>query len=304
MLKQEHIEDNHKLSIIPVILCGGAGRRLSPLSTDEKPKAFLNLIGGSPLIAQTYRRACALRTNAPILIGQQRHADLLNSCCYDYNLRPETVLLEPEAKNTAAAFALAAVYIMRTHGADSILALMPCDHVITPDGAFARSMTRAQQMAQRGFITTLGVKPDRADETLGYIRTGKSLGHGGFAISEFIEKPPAALAQGLITDASVLWNTGIYVAQAGTLLSIMTQIAPDLTAAVTRAFDHARTMDNALVLPAEDYAPLPVQSFDHLVMTRTTQSAACPADFLWADIGTHPGLTRAKTLLNTASACA
>ncbi|MCK6418086.1 MAG: NTP transferase domain-containing protein [Alphaproteobacteria bacterium] len=279
--------------IAPIILCGGIGTRLAPLSTPQKPKPFLPLIDNESLLAKTCRRVSKL--GAPILIGQSAHADLIKASCEIFE--PRAILLEPEAKNTAAAFALVAAFVTHICGDQGIMAVFPCDHVIEPTSAFVSSLQNAAHWAKHGDIVTIGVRPDLPDPSLGYLRLGAALAPDVFTLSAFIEKPAPMEAEILTHDPAILWNTGIYVAQAATITQAIHTQEPAITNAVAKGLAEARMEGIHWHIPAQSYKGLSAQSFDRLVMAPDPRGLVCRADFLWGDVGTQQGLTRAKNIL-------
>ncbi len=255
------------LRLQPVILCGGAGARLWPLSDAEHPKPFLKLLGDVSLLEAAARRL----GGQPIVVANSKH---------HYLLPQAQIILEPMARNTAPAIAAAA--LLAKPGA--ILVVMPSDHLIDDDEGFARSVMRAASLAEAGWICVLGVAPDRPSPAFGYIVPGDEI-DGGATVARFVEKPGADTAAQLIAEGA-LWNAGIVVAKASVVTQALRAHAPAILAAVEAAIAAAQSHDGALVLDAACFAKAPAISFDHAVLELHTRLAVIRLDANWRDVGT------------------
>jgi mannose-1-phosphate guanylyltransferase/mannose-6-phosphate isomerase len=270
--------------IQPVILCGGAGTRLWPLSRKAFPKQFVPLIGGKSLLALTLERVAGLcRDGGPgvLCVGSEQHRFLISETLQEAGLHG-TVLLEPVARNTAAAMALAALH---TAGPEQLLLFCPSDHHIPDAAAFCAMVSAAAPAAQQGAIVTFGVMPSFPATGYGYIEQGDPRPEGGHTVRRFIEKPNRDVAQELLLQGRVLWNAGIFLCSAGTLLAALARHAPDILASCQQAM--ARTeRDGDFVRPAAE--PLKAcrsESIDYAVMERHDQVAVFPFRSLWSDVG-------------------
>jgi len=256
------------------------------------------------MLAHTYDRikACKILAN-PVLIGNQAHITHILNSCEDEGLTWEKILLEPLPRNTAAAFALAAIHIARVHHMDHVLCLLPCDHFIDPPERFSAAITAAHNSARNNGITLLGVTPKDARNNLGYIEAANrdSLSSSVLPrpIIRFHEKPERKKAEQLIQNPQIFWNTGIYLATPRAIYDALNKFSPSLIEILSRAYDSALSSGNSLSLSQDFYQDLPNQSFDRLVMENLQNgSFVFPANFLWHDIGTFEGLAEIKAHQN------
>lgn len=274
-----------QLKIIPVILCGGSGKRLKPISSEVKPKQFLSYAGSSSLLQQTTLRAqrvCAAEKNEFVFVtreslraelaGQLRMLDAEYAC---------HVLCEPSGRNTAAAVALAARYVEQSFGKDALMWVLPSDHVVRDEAALEDALCAAAFAAKTGAITTFGITPDRAETDYGYIRKASTcLGRGAYLAAGFAEKPDAETARRYIKNGDYLWNSGMFVFQAASVLKNFSKHAPEILAQVDAST--ARSFKNP---SAAVYVDIPSMPFDKAVMEHANNVAVVPCDIGWSDIG-------------------
>jgi len=271
-------------TIQPVILCGGSGTRLWPLSRKAFPKQFVPLIDGKSLLALTLERVstfCDAAAGGVICVGAEDHRFLISETMAEAEVSG-SIILEPCARNTAAAMALAALH---AGAPDQLLLFCPADHHIPDVAAFAAMVRTAAPCAQQGAIVTFGVVPTFPSTGYGYIERGDARADGGYGVKRFIEKPNSQFAQELLLQGKVLWNAGIFLCRAATLLAAMEQHAPDILAQCRKAMA-APELDGEFVRPAEP--PLKVcrsESIDYAVMERHTSVAVFPFHALWSDVG-------------------
>lgn len=264
--------------VYPVILCGGSGARLWPASRPWRPKPFLPLVGERSGLQVTGLRAQALGPLA--VLGGAAHEGLIASQLAAVNVEA-TLILEPEGRDTAAAIAAAAGWAA-TQDPQAVVAILPADHHISDAGAFRAAIAATLEAARGGAIVTLGLRTTSASTAMGYIRPGP----GDAAvkpIAAFDEKPDAERAKALV-DAGALWNSGMFVATADTLLSEIGRCAPEVAEAVGAALDEAVVADGVVRL-GRAQARAPRVAFDRAVMERTDRGAVLPADFAWSDLG-------------------
>ncbi|TFZ04202.1 mannose-1-phosphate guanylyltransferase/mannose-6-phosphate isomerase [Ramlibacter rhizophilus] len=272
--------------IQPVILCGGSGTRLWPLSRKAFPKQFVPLIGGKSLLALTLERVAALCKGpghpGVLCVGAEDHRFLVNESLEAAGVQG-TALLEPVARNTAAAMALAA---LQAAGPEQLLLFCPADHHIPDEAAFCEMVRNAARAArQPGTIVTFGVLPTFPSTGYGYIECGEPQGDTSHRVRRFIEKPNREFAQELILGGKVLWNAGIFLCSAGTLLEALAQHAPDILTRCQEAMS-GRTHDGIFLRPAE--APLQAcrsESIDYAVMERHDNVRVYPFRSAWSDVG-------------------
>jgi mannose-1-phosphate guanylyltransferase / mannose-6-phosphate isomerase len=277
--------------ITPVILCGGSGTRLWPLSRQSFPKQFVPLVGNNSLLQLTLARL-AWCGNPAICVASEEHRFLVADAL-DGAKRGCQVLLEPAARNTAAALALAALQATRANAEDPLLLCCPSDHHIPDVKAFAATVQEGVEAAKAGAIVTFGVVPSFPSSAYGYIQQGEARADGSRAVSRFIEKPAPAAAQELLLQGNVLWNAGIFLVRASTLMAALRLHAPDILQACEQAMAHASqdtvgTPDSAVcfVRPqSEPFLACRSQSIDYAVMEPHDNVAVVPFKGQWSDVG-------------------
>jgi mannose-1-phosphate guanylyltransferase len=273
--------------ITPVILSGGSGTRLWPLSRLGRPKQLIALSRERTMLQDTVRRASdSALFEAPLVVASADHAEAIEAQLEAIGIAPARLILEPAARNTAAAIALAA--LNAAEGA--ILLVMPSDHVVARPEAFRAAVEAALPSAAEGWIVTFGVAPERPETGYGYIRQGDALGGGLFRADRFTEKPDRETAQGWLAEGGWSWNAGIFLVSAAACLAALAEHAPDVVAAV-RASVEAQRIDGARALPEPvAFARAPAVSFDRAVMERAARVAVVPVDMGWSDIGSWEAL--------------
>jgi len=266
-------------TITPVILCGGSGTRLWPLSRKLFPKQFVPLIDGKSLLQLTLERV-SLLSNSVICVASEDHRFLVAEAMQAAQV-PGTVLLEPVARNTAAAMAIAALAAKP----DDLLLFCPSDHHIPDSAAFAQVVKQGLAAAKEGAIVTFGISPTFPSTAYGYIRQGSARPDGAFKVEGFTEKPAQEKAQALLLSGSALWNAGIFLCSAQTLLSALGQHAPDILQACQQAMASA-TQDGSFVRPqAQAFEACRAESIDYAVMEHHANVAMLPFASGWSDVG-------------------
>jgi mannose-1-phosphate guanylyltransferase/mannose-6-phosphate isomerase len=270
---------------IPIILAGGSGSRLWPLSRQSMPKQFLRLAGEQSLFQATLLRAAACNTDAkPLVIT---NADQYFHCVDQIaQLHQEEVrfLLEPVGRNTAPAIALAAHEVIKQYGQDVLMLVMPSDHVISDNALFAQAVTDACALAADGKLVALSVTPTTPATGYGYIRAGKA-DRAGFVVDAFVEKPPLAKAQAYVDSCDYYWNAGIFVLHAQTYLDELERLAPKMTEAVSQTYAAAKWHNDYAKLDAELFAACESESIDYAVMEKTDKAMMVPLSAPWSDLG-------------------
>jgi mannose-1-phosphate guanylyltransferase/mannose-1-phosphate guanylyltransferase/mannose-6-phosphate isomerase len=269
--------------IVPVILSGGSGTRLWPMSTPECPKQFLPLAGEETMFVQTLAR-CADRARfaAPLIVANARHADLIDA---QLDGRAATLLLEPCARNTAPAIALAA---LEAGGAPMLV--MPSDQVIADVGAFHRAIEAALPLVDAGWLVTFGITPDKPETGYGYIRIGDRLSDGVHQVARFIEKPDRARAEAMLAEGGHAWNGGIFLFRADAFLAALDTHAPEMLAAVTQAMESAERNGSRILPDEAAFVASPSDSIDYAVMEKAGQVAVVPVAMGWTDLGSWDAL--------------
>jgi mannose-1-phosphate guanylyltransferase / mannose-6-phosphate isomerase len=274
-------------SLIPVILCGGAGSRLWPVSREAHPKPFMKLQDGQSLLQKTFARAAALADVQEVLTVTNREfcfktADEYASAC-GASRKSATFLLEPFGRNTAAAVAAAALQVERTHGDQALVLILPADHLISDLPAFQAAVAQAGQLAREGYIVTFGIRPDRPETGFGYIE------FEGHEVRRFVEKPDAETAEHYLRSGKFAWNSGMFCFKAGTMLAEMAALCPRILEATRAALESARITNGEdwqqVEFGAEQFAQIPEDSIDYAVMERTKVAAVVPCEIGWSDIG-------------------
>ena len=277
--------------IQPVILSGGAGTRLWPLSREMFPKQMLALTSELTLIQETARRtAQANRFAAPVVICNADHRFLIQNQLGAIGQPPQALLIEPIARNTAAALATIALYGAE-QDPEQLLLVMPSDHLISQPEAFLAAISAGEKLAQAGHIVTFGITPDRPETGYGYIKQGNAIPNAaGYAISSFVEKPDRATAEAYIREGTYLWNGGLFFAKASVLLAEFRLHAPDILEAATQALQQAKREGGVIALAEAPLRTCPAKPFDKAVMEKTSHGAVVPVSMGWSDIGTWNAL--------------
>ncbi len=274
-------------AIQPVILSGGSGTRLWPLSRAAFPKQFLSLDGARTMIQDTVTRVAGDGFAAPLLVGGREHRFLLAEQMRELGIAPRAILLEPVARNTAAAIAAAAALAAEADPAQPLL-ILPSDHVIDDLAAFHAAIARALPAVRDGALALFGIAPDHPATGYGYIRAGEAR-DGGFAVARFVEKPDLATAEGYLADGGYSWNSGMFLFRADAILAALQALAPEVAAAAAAVAARRRDLDFEL-LDETAFAAAPSVSIDVAVMEKTDRALVVPATIGWNDIGAFSAL--------------
>jgi len=274
------------MRIYPVIMCGGAGTRLWPVSVQAHPKQFHRLVTDKTVFQDTVLRLKGDHFEPPVIISNQRYASLIRDQLAEIGVEPGAVILEPMARNTAAVAAVAARHIAEKDP-DGLALLLPSDHFIGQPDIFVSAVTEAARMAKSGYITTFGIKPDRPETGFGYIQRGETIGGSLYTVTEFKEKPNLETAMKYIADPAFSWNAGIFLFPASLMLDELETHAPDILDAASAALDAASDIEGNIMLDPECFAAVRSTSVDYAVMEQTSKAAIyAPLDCQWSDIGT------------------
>jgi mannose-1-phosphate guanylyltransferase/mannose-6-phosphate isomerase len=272
--------------IIPVIMCGGAGTRLWPLSRDHRPKPLLPLLGGTSTLAATIERVSEPSLfAAPLVVANRDHRYMIAAALEEIG-SPGQLLLEPEPRDTTAAVAAATQWVLARHP-DAVLLILAADHLIRDVQGFRRTVEAARAAAEEGAIVTFGVRPTFPSTSYGYIQRGPALagGNGLYRVGAFVEKPDAETAR-RHAAAGYLWNSGNFMLRASVAREELDERAPDIMAAVAGAIAAAPFEDGASIMLADTFRHARKISFDHAVMEKTARAAVIDAGFDWSDLGT------------------
>lgn len=274
------------IQIIPVVLCGGSGTRLWPISRDKMPKQFLNLMGNTSLLQETVLRSVSISGASSeelvvVTLGDMKEqvAQQLSELGDGYT---KHILSEPMARNTSGCIAYAAMYVMKTFGPDALMWVLPSDHHIADEQNLSAALNAAVPAALGGHLMTFGIHPTRPETGYGYIQTGDDLdGFSGVRkVGSFVEKPPKDIAASYLAAGNYLWNSGMFLLKTDVLLLNFRQLA-------TSTYDIVlKSIQNNIASPSvEYYATLPDEPFDKVIMEKSNSVAVVPCDPAWSDIG-------------------
>lgn len=279
-------------AFVPVILSGGAGTRLWPVSREALPKPFIKLPDGESLLQKTLKRAAALPGVAEVLTVTNRDHFFLTRDEYGATdgLPPLDYLLEPCGRNTAPAIAAATLQVAGRFGADAVLLVLPADHLISDQAAFGAAVAQARQLATAGWLVTFGIRPTAPETGFGYIEAGPPIGAAGHAVARFVEKPSLDKAETYLAAGNFTWNSGIFCFAAGAMLDALRAHAPELLAAVEATLAATDFAKPPPVLAADPFRQVPDISIDYAVMEKAGKVAVVPASFDWSDIGSWNAL--------------
>ena len=275
-------------AVLPVILAGGSGTRLWPLSRELFPKQFLELTGTRTMLQETLLRLHGVEALAPYVICNEDHRFIVAEQCRAVGVACGAIVLEPAARNTAPAIALAANLAI-AKGGDPILLVLAADHHIAQPDAFRRAVEIGAGLVDGDRLLTFGIVPNAPETGYGYIKAGAVLGCGAHEVAQFVEKPNLETAQRYVADGGYYWNSGMFMFKASTYLRELKMHRPDIFDACATA---ARTMTSDLDFnrPGPEFANSPSESIDYAVMEKTRHSLVLPVDLGWSDVGSWKAL--------------
>lgn len=273
--------------ITPVILSGGSGTRLWPLSRSARPKQLLSLTDERTMLQLTAARTGdAARFDAPFIVANAAHADQIEAQLADIGVHPAALILEPVARNTAPAIALAAA----TADPDAVLLVMPSDHVIADVAAFSAAIDAALPLVAEDWLITFGIAPDAPETGYGYICAGEALAAGVAKVDSFVEKPDRATAERYLAQGCYAWNGGIFLFRAAAYLAALDRYAPAIADAAREATAKA-TRDGARLMPDSiAFSSSPSDSIDYAVMEKADRVAVAAVEMGWSDVGSWDAL--------------
>lgn len=276
--------------IQPVILSGGAGTRLWPLSRELYPKQLLPLVGERTMLQDTVHRLDGIPDLAsPLIVCNDEHRFMVAEQLRSEGIEPSAIILEPVGRNTAPAVAIAALQAVAT-GDDPVLLILPADHVIENREVFREAIVNGARLAGKGRLVTFGVVPDAPETGYGYIRSGGELSDAGLEVVEFVEKPDLETARKYLDEGNYLWNSGMFMFRASVYLEELDRHRPDIRSACDSAHGSIAEDLDFLRLGREEFAACPKESIDYAVMEKTDMAAVIPLDAGWSDVGSWSSL--------------
>lgn len=274
-------------TVQPVILSGGSGTRLWPLSREAYPKQFLPLAGELTMLQATWRRVAPIASRGPLVIANEEHRFVAAEQLQQVGAEPAAIILEPVGRNTAPAIAVAALEATRD-GADALLLVLPSDHVITNEAAFRAAVQAAAGAAEAGKLVTFGIVPTGPETGYGYIKAAD--GQGVRAVERFVEKPDLDTATGYVASGQYYWNSGMFLFKASRYLQELEHLQPAMLSACRDAWQSARRDADFTRLDKDAFAAVPSDSIDYAVMEKTADAVVVPLDAGWNDVGSWTAL--------------
>ena len=273
------------MQITPVILSGGSGTRLWPLSRKQYPKQYLPLVGDNTMFQETILRLSGLDNLAdPIIVCNANHRFLVSEQCQQIDITNPTILLEPIGRNTAPAIAAAAMQSLKEKD-NSVLLVLSADHVIQDVEAFHYAINIASKQAQDGKLVTFGIVPTDANTGYGYIKSSKENIEGSYKVEEFVEKPDLETARSYLEQGNYLWNSGMFMFQADILIDELSEQSPNIVASVIDAVLNAEKDLDFIRLDKKTFESSPSDSIDYALMEKSDNVVVVPLDAQWKDIG-------------------
>ncbi len=281
--------------MVPVILSGGSGTRLWPVSRRAHPKPFMKLVDGESLAEKTFRRALDVSADGPVLTVTSRDYYFYTRDLYDDVVgegHDHPFLLEPIGRNTAPAIALAAWFLKDRLGPDTLMLVLPADHLIRDEANFRSAVEEAKALAERGYLVTFGIHPTQPETGYGYIRKGQGISKSkGHDVAAFVEKPDEETARGYVKSGEYDWNSGMFCFGAGAYLDALEKHAPEIAACTRACWDQMDTGNRPLEIPQDLFSQCPSVSIDYAVMEKAENSAVVGGEFGWSDIGSWKALS-------------
>ena len=274
--------------MIPVILSGGSGTRLWPLSRGHYPKQFLPLVSEHTMVQETVLRLDGLKgLKAPLAVCNEDHRFMMAEQLWEIGVKPAAIILEPMGRNTAPAVAMAA---LTATSEDDVLLILPADHVISDLDIFHKAVEQAKALAEQGFLVTFGIVPTEPETGYGYIKRD-TLQHGSaYSVAAFVEKPDAETAKHYLKSGDFYWNSGMFAFKAGSFLTELEKFNPDMLVICRQALKAAKVDMDFVRLDKEIFSTCPADSIDYAVMEKTDKAVVIPMDAGWNDVGSWSAL--------------
>ena len=275
--------------LLPVVMAGGSGTRLWPLSRTLYPKQFLSLTSRLTMLQETLRRLEGVEHRPALVICNEVHRFIVAEQMRNVNLANSGILLEPIGRNTAPAVALAALKAISS-GEDPILLVLAADHEIQDQQRFISSILAAKEFAEEGKLVTFGIVPTKPETGYGYIKTGENLNEYGFKVSAFVEKPELDVAKKYLEDGDYLWNSGIFMFRASVFIDELNKFRPDILKICQQALKSSTQDLDFIRIDNDSFSCCPEESIDYAVMEKTTEAVVVPLNAHWSDVGSWSAL--------------
>ena len=276
-------------SVTPVIMCGGNGSRMWPLSRTHYPKQFIKLADEKLTMLQMAVKRVSSFDNEAILVCNEKHRFMIAEQLRSIDYQAETILLEPCSRNTAPAIALAAIAALEKDQ-DAMLLVLPADHVIKDQEQFDQVVNQSIPVAAQGNIVTFGIVPNQAETGYGYIKCGAAIDNQCFKIQEFVEKPSECLAEEYLNSGAYLWNSGMFLFLASTYLDELQEHHPDILTACRSAYSRPNEGSDFTLVDPDCFALCPDESIDYAVLEKTDKAVVASLDVGWSDVGSWASL--------------
>lgn len=289
--------------VLPVILAGGSGTRLWPLSRENYPKQFLSLMGEQSLFQQTLSRVSEPAYLSPLIVTSEAHRFLVAEQIRQWGGATSALMLEPARRGTAPAAALAAHYALQRYGEDTLLLILPADHYLPDNEAFHRVVDHAKQIAAEGYLTTFGIKPTRAETGFGYIQPGTPLEGGAASVQAFIEKPPFDQAEAFYRSGQYYWNSGMFLFKSSLYLSELVSLDLEMAKQTECVWQTLRVDEDFIRFDEATFCELSENSIDYALMEKTQLSAVIPLETAWHDLGSWQAISQIKPLDESGNVC-
>ncbi|MDD5633434.1 MAG: mannose-1-phosphate guanylyltransferase/mannose-6-phosphate isomerase [Methylococcales bacterium] len=274
--------------MIPVILSGGSGTRLWPLSRGHYPKQFLPLVSDHTMVQETVLRLDGLKgLKAPLAVCNEDHRFMMAEQLWEIGAKPGAIILEPMGRNTAPAVAMAA---LTATSEDDVLLILPADHVISDLEVFHKAVIQAKALAEQGFLVTFGIVPTEPETGYGYIKRDTFQHGSAYSVAAFVEKPDAETAKHYLKSGDFYWNSGMFAFKAGSFLAELEKFNPDMLAICRQALKAAKIDMDFVRLDKEIFSTCPADSIDYAVMEKTDKAVVIPLDAGWNDVGSWSAL--------------
>ncbi|HGY1165649.1 TPA: mannose-1-phosphate guanylyltransferase/mannose-6-phosphate isomerase [Citrobacter braakii] len=279
------------MSVLPVIMAGGTGSRLWPLSREHHPKQFLSIEGKLSMLQNTIMRLAPLSVEAPVVICNDKHRFLVAEQLRAIDKLANNIILEPVGRNTAPAIALAAFCsLQNSDGEDPLLLVLAADHVIRDEEAFIQAIKQAEPLAEQGKLVTFGIVPTQAETGYGYILRGEAIGDDAFTVAEFVEKPDFDTACHYLASGKYYWNSGMFLFRVSSYLNELKKLSPDIYSACEKAVGHINPDLDFIRINKEAFSLCPSDSIDYAVMEHTHHAVVVPMSAGWSDVGSWSSL--------------